>query len=164
MVKVAKSGNKIIRYDRRYADFLIEGANQHIEKLVDREPTMVDLDRFIYEWLDEYGKNGNSTKLLNALNFYNCHIGHQCQMQKIENKLRLVFIAHMPHKPHPAMFVAYMFPNIVSRGWMENVKRCANPECTKFYQGRSNVKWCSPRCGSHFRVKKMRKKNRKDEI
>lgn len=162
-IYVLKDGKKPMAYDRRFADFLIEGANQHIQELKDREQDQIELDKFIYDWMVEYEKHGASVKLLNALNYYLSPVGHQCHLQKNGEKLNLVFVAHIPHKPHPAMFVAYMFSNMTSRGWLEGLKRCASTDCQQFFIGRSNVKWCSKSCGSRSRVKKMRKKNRSQD-
>ncbi|MBX2988844.1 MAG: CGNR zinc finger domain-containing protein [Bdellovibrionaceae bacterium] len=71
-----------------------------------------------------------------------------------------MFVAHIPHEPPPTVFASYMFSNMTSLGWLEGLKRCRNPECQQFFIGRPNVKWCSKSCGSLYRVRQKRKRDK----
>lgn len=148
------------RYDRRSVSYLTEGANNHIKQFEGRDSIQTAHDEFIYWCMDEYFKNGASPALLNILNGNICFIGHQCHIDASKKKLEAVFVAHIPHNPHPTIFAAYMFSNMTSLGWLEGLKRCKNPECQQFFIGRTNAKWCSKNCGSLYRVKRKRKKDR----
>lgn len=50
--------------------------------------------------------------------------------------------------------------NLLACGAFVGLKRCGSKECQKYFIGKSNKRWCSSACGSRFRVKKMRKKNK----
>lgn len=147
------------RYDRESVPFLIEAANNHVNKLQGRDSTQSLLDEFIYWCMDEYLRNGASVALLNTLNRNISVIGHQCHVMP-GDKFAAIFVAHIPHQPPPTVFAAYMFTNMTSLGWLNGLKRCSSIDCQQFFIGRPNVKWCSKTCGSRSRVKKMRKRNK----
>lgn len=149
-----------IRYDRRFRSFLLEGANNHIKSLPDREPKQAKMDEFIYWCMDEFLKHGPSAKLLNTLNRNICVVGHQCHVMPTNKKINAMFVAHIPHNPPPTVFAAYIFSNMTSLGWLDGLKRCRNPECQQFFIGRSNVKWCTKSCGSLYRVRQKRKRDK----
>lgn len=150
-----------IKYDRKFTSYLLEGANNHIRQQKNRDSTQSAHDEFIYWCMDEYLKNGASPILLNTLNRNICIVGHQCHIMPLKGKkLVAMFVAHIPHKPPPTVFAAYMFSNMTSLGWLEGLKRCKNPECKYFFIGRSNVKWCSKSCGSLYRVRQKRKRDK----
>ncbi|MEQ1875937.1 MAG: CGNR zinc finger domain-containing protein [Bdellovibrionia bacterium] len=162
--KIDQTGEPIgklpVRYDRRFAPYLIDGANNHIKQLKDRDSIQTEHDAFIHSCMDEFLKNGASRDLINTLNRNIGIIGHQCHVMPSNKKILAAFVAHIPHKPPPNVFAAYMFSNMASLGWLEGLKRCRNPECKQFFIGRSNVKWCSKSCGSLFRVRQKRKKDK----
>lgn len=149
-----------IRYDKRYASYLIEGANNHASNLEGRDQIQIEHDKFIYWCMDEYQRTGASPALLNTLNRNICVVGHQCHVMPANRKLAAIFVAHIPHKPPPTVFASYMFSNMVSLGWLDGLKRCKNPDCRHFFIGRPNVKWCKKSCGSLVRVRRKRKTDR----
>lgn len=149
-----------LRYDKSYVSYLTDGANNHIKQTGGRDVVQVAHDQFIFWCMVEYLKNGASPALLNNLNSNISIVGHQCHVIPLGKKLAAMFVAHIPHKPSPTVFAAYMFSNMTSLGWLEGLNRCKNPDCSQFFIGRPNVKWCSKSCGSLFRVRKMRKKER----
>ncbi len=148
-----------LRYDKSYASYLLEGANNHIQQLDGRDSIQIAHDQFICWCMDEYLKHGASPALLNTLNANISVIGHQCHITPVNKKLSAIFVAHIPHKPPPTVFAAYMFSNMVSLGWLDGLKRCKNPECQRFFVGRPNVKWCKKSCGSLVRVRKKRRRD-----
>lgn len=152
-------GKSPVRYDKRFASYLIDGANNHIKRLKDRDSTQTAHDEFIYWCMNEFFKSGSSPALLNTLNRNISIVGHQCHIMPLGKKLVAMFVAHIPHKPPPTVFASYMFSNMTSLGWLEGLKRCKNPECRLFFIGRSNVKWCSKSCGSLYRVRQKRKRD-----
>lgn len=148
-----------MRYDKSFKSYLTEGANNHIKQLEGRDSIQITHDEFIYWCMDEHLKNGASPLLLNTLNSQVCIVGHQCHIMPQGRKVVAMFVAHIPHKPPPTVFAAYMFSNMSSLGWLKGLKRCLSADCRQFFIGRPNVKWCSKTCGSRSRVKKMRKRN-----
>jgi hypothetical protein len=153
-------GKPPIRYDKKFTSYLIEGANNHINKLEGRDSVQMTHDEFICWCMNEYFKKGASPALLNTLNSHVCIVGHQCHVMHSGKKLVAMFVAHIPHKPPPTVFAAYMFSNMTSLGWLDGLKKCQSDDCQQFFIGRPNVKWCSKTCGSRSRVKKMRKRNK----
>jgi hypothetical protein len=147
-------GKPPIRYDRRFTSYLTEGANNHVKQLEGRDQIQTVHDKFIYWCMNEYLKN-------RALNGNLCFVGHQCHVMPSNKKLVAMFVAHIPNKPHPTIFAAYMFSNMTSLGWLEGLKRCKSPECQQFFLGRSNVKWCKKSCGSLCRVRQKRKRDKR---
>lgn len=162
--KTDRNGNTIKkppeRYDRKFVSYLIDGANNHIKQTKGRDPTQSTHDEFIHWCMSEYIKNGASPALLNTLNRNISVVGHQCHVMPSGKNLIAIFIAHIPHNPPPTIFASYMFSNMTSLGWLDGLKKCKNPDCHQFFIGRSNVKWCSKPCGSLFRVRNKRKRDR----
>lgn len=156
------TGNEIKVYSDKDSSFLIEAANFYIErkKGKDSPHTKPELDAIIYEFMDEYYRNGLTDYLLNKLNEIIRNVRIQCLVENIENKLSAVHVAYIPNNPSPIVFGAYMFSHITSLGGLKGLKRCLNKDCLNFFIGRTNAKWCSNSCGSMYRVNKMRK-NRK---
>jgi CGNR zinc finger len=153
-------GKPPVRYDKKFLSYLIEGANNHVKQIKDRDPTQTAHDEFIYWCMNEFFINGSSPALLNTLNRNISIVGHQCHIMPSGKKLVAMFVAHIPHKPPPTVFASYMFSNMTSLGWLEGLKRCKNPECQQFFIGRPNVKWCSKSCGSLYRVRQKRKRDK----
>jgi len=153
------TGSELKLYSDKESSFLVEAANFHIERNngKDSPDTITDLDAFFYECMDEYCKHGASDDLLNKLNEILRNVKIQCLVENIDNKLKAVHVAYMPHNPPPLIFGAYMFSHVVSLSGFDGLKRCHNKDCLKFFIGRTNAKWCSNSCGSKYRVKKMRK-------
>lgn len=149
---------KLETYGSSDAMFLIEAANLHLDsKNCNNSPdTTTILNAFIYECINEFYQNRVSDTLLNKLNKILWNVRIQCLVENIENKLSAVHVPYIPPNLPPLVFGAYIFSNIVSRGWLENLKRCQNNDCLKFFLGRTNAKWCASSCGSKYRVKKMR--------
>ena len=69
-------------------------------------------------------------------------------------------IADMSRIPTPTETAALMFSEQLVMGNLENLKRCAQEECNKFFIGRANRRWCSDSCGSKSRVRTKRKRDR----
>lgn len=162
---ISQDGN-LKFYSKNDAQFLIEAANNHIDRrnrksnLNNCPKTMLVLDAFIYDCMDEYFLNGASDNLINMLNKNQESVRYQCLVEKnTKNSLFAVYIAHLSFNPPPNVFAACMFSNITSLGGLEGLKRCQSAKCQKFFIGRSHVKWCSKGCGSRDRVTKMRSKN-----
>ncbi|MDP7322268.1 MAG: CGNR zinc finger domain-containing protein [Bacteriovoracaceae bacterium] len=159
-IYVIKDEKEPQRYDKSSVHFLIDGANSHLTNNGDRPKDKVALSKSIFNLMSEYEKNGPTNQLINELTKFLEPVRYQCIIQRINRKLVTFHVAHLQHHPDPGILACYLFSNMVSLGWFENLKRCQSSECNKFFLGRSNVKWCSKTCGSRARVKKMRKKNK----
>ena len=60
----------------------------------------------------------------------------------------------------PHEIAAYNIANQIVIGGLEKLKRCQLPACNRFFLGPRNAKWCSVSCGSLYRVRQKRKRER----
>lgn len=154
-----KTGQELKLYSSDESSFLIEAANYHVKQDngINCRSTPPELSSFICECMEQYYQEGISDLLLNKLNDILKDVRIQCLIENVEDRLVAIHIAHLPINPSPRIFGAYMFSNITSLGGLDNLKRCQQTSCCKFFIGRPNAKWCSETCGSRHRVEKMRK-------
>jgi predicted RNA-binding Zn ribbon-like protein len=68
-------------------------------------------------------------------------------------------IADMNRPPNVEVLAAHAFAHLLTNGGLKGLKRCALPDCEKFFIGRPNAKWCSKSCGSKHRVRRKRKRD-----
>lgn len=50
---------------------------------------------------------------------------------------------------------------IIAEGFTDKVHRCALKECRKYFVGDPRARWCSTTCGSKYRVRKKRRKDKR---
>ena len=62
----------------------------------------------------------------------------------------------------PEIGVAYGVAHLLALGALDGLKRCRMQSCQKFFIGPPNKESCSKKCGSHFRVKRKRKEDKKN--
>lgn len=117
------------------------------------------------EWFDLFIDKGITKEVVARLN---SRIGHIQFIHVLEPSPKGLpnwrRIANADKINDPELSIAYGIAHLLSAGAFKGLKRCRRKECQKYFVGRPNKKWCSDNCGSHSRVRKMRKKNRKDEI
>lgn len=159
-ILVIKDGKKPIRYDKDSIDFLIDGANDHLQGEKIQPKSKAALAKSLFNLMTEYEQNGPTNQLIDELNKFIEPIKHQCIIGRKNQKLTRTYVAHLKHQPDPGTFACYLFSSMSSLGWLDGLKRCQSSDCKKFFIGRSNVKWCSKTCGSRSRVKKMRRRKK----
>lgn len=117
------------------------------------------------EWLDLFINKGITKEVVARLN---SRIGHIQFIHVLEPATKGLpnwrRIANGDKIDDPELSIAYGVAYLLAAGSFQGLKRCEFKECQKFFIGRPNKKWCSDSCGSHSRVKKMRKRNKKNEI
>lgn len=59
----------------------------------------------------------------------------------------------------PEAMAAYEFANQLAIGGLADLKCCQMSDCSRFFLGRPNAKWCSTACGSRHRVRQKRKRD-----
>jgi hypothetical protein len=69
------------------------------------------------------------------------------------------FIVDFTQEMLPDEAAAVLFSHLLSIGALTNVRRCEMKECSRFFVGRPNTKWCSKSCGGKYRVRKKRKRD-----
>ncbi len=117
------------------------------------------------EWFDMFLEKGITKEVTSKLN---SRIGHvqflHVLSHSTDGSLHWRRIANGDKIDDPEISIAYMMAHLLSSGEFKGLKRCERKECEKYYIGRPNKRWCSESCGSHFRVKRMRKKKNQDQI
>jgi predicted RNA-binding Zn ribbon-like protein len=114
-----------------------------------------------HEWLEVFLTNGVTDEVVKRLNSRIAHVRYHH------------FLMHSPNGPpfwrrvangdqidDPELAIAYGVAHLLAAGAFEGLKRCRLKTCQKFFVGRPDAKWCSKACGSKFRVKKKRKRDR----
>ena len=120
---------------------------------------------FAREWFDSIIDKGNTKEILAELNTRIGHVRFHHVLSFSSNGLPTWrYVANGDEIDHPELSIAYGVAHLLASGAFVGLKRCRLEECQKYFIGKSNRIWCSDSCGSHYRVYKMRKKNRKDEI
>ena len=56
--------------------------------------------------------------------------------------------------------MTYWVANLIADGTLNRLKRCEFKECRKYFLGNAKAKYCSDRCGSNVRVRKLRSKSK----
>lgn len=117
------------------------------------------------EWFDLFIDKGLTKDVIEELNKPISHIRyHHLLTYSAKGPPRWQHIANGKEIYDPQLAVAYVISHLLAAGAFAGLKRCKLKECQKYFVGKPNKKWCSDKCGSHFRVKKMRKRNDKDQI
>lgn len=112
------------------------------------------------EWFDLFIDKGITDDVKNKLNSRIAHVRfHHVLMRSKKGTLSWRYVANADEIDDPELGIAYCVAHLLASGAFKGLKRCGLKSCQNYFIGKSNHKWCSTGCGSHFRVKKMRKKN-----
>lgn len=116
----------------------------------------------IHDWFEIFVNDGITEKAIKHLNARIQHVRFYHVLQYSKNGLpHWRYIADSKSMTSdPELQSAYGITHLLAIGALKNLKRCALKDCRKFFIGRPNVKWCSKSCGSLFRVRKKRKKEK----
>jgi predicted RNA-binding Zn ribbon-like protein len=147
---------------------LIRMANKALVEKIDinSELTFSDAEcALAKEWFDIFLDKGITKEVISRLNSRIGHVHFLHVLSHTPNELpHWRRIANGDRIDDPEISIAYMMAHLLASGEFKNLKRCEHETCNKYFIGRVNKTWCSDRCGVHFRVKKMRKRNDKDQI
>ena len=118
-------------------------------------------DIIAYEWFEKFVELGVTEEVIKDLNK---------RISWVEYKRALMHsktghpywreVADARSLSHPDLKVTYMVSHLLAIGALEGLKRCKLKDCRKFFIGPANRTWCSKSCGSLFRVRQQRKKNK----
>ena len=127
--------------------------------------SQLTLDEFecalIKEWFDSFIDIGFTKEVIANLNARISHVNyHHVLMYSSKGLPYWRNVANADQIINPEVGIAYCVSHLLASGAFQGLKRCKLKECQEYFIGKSNQKWCSSNCGSHFRVKKMRKKNK----
>lgn len=117
------------------------------------------------EWFDLLIDNGATKEVIVRLNSRIAHVRfHHVLMHSPKGRPYWRHVANADQIDDPELSIAYAIGHLLAVGAFKGLKRCGLEKCQNYFIGKSNKKWCSDSCGSHFRVKIMRKRNNKDQI
>ena len=127
-------------------------------------PRVSDEEAFCIEvndWMCELVDNGVTDEMIEELNssLNDLRYVHVLMRSEDGKPYWQRNIADMNRPPNVVVLAAHAFAHLLTSGGLNGVKRCAMPDCEKFFIGRPNAKWCSKSCGSKHRVRRKRKRD-----
>lgn len=144
---------------------LIDAANAAVinEETKTRKLTYDEYFKIIiHDWFEIFVNEGITEKVIKHLNQRIQHVRFHHVLKHSEDGLPYWrYIADSNSvMSDPELQSAYGITHLLSIGALKNLKRCGQKDCQKFFIGRPNLKWCSKSCGSLYRVRQKRKKDR----
>lgn len=116
----------------------------------------------IHDWFEIFVNDGITEKVVKHLNHRLSHIRYHHIL--IHSKEGLPYWRYIANSESimvdPELQSAYGITHLLAIGALKNLKRCEMKDCQKFFIGPPNRKWCSKSCGSLFRVRQKRKKDK----
>lgn len=129
---------------------------------VAHDPKDSELCKTLEAWMSQLTSKKDRTQIINEINQLTGRIRylHVLDIDQENHAFWHYQITDMSRIPTPSETAALMFSEQLVMGNLEDLKRCAQSECKKFFIGRKNKKWCSDACGSKSRVRTKRKRDR----
>lgn len=155
---------QLIGWGAADAKNILKSANEAVvsEEIRNRGTYKQVADMVAYEWLERLVKEGVSKQLMDDLNKPISHIEYRRALMLSKDGhifWRQVAVENDDLR-HPQLKAIYVISHLLAIGALKNLKRCELKDCRRFFIGPTNRKWCSKSCGSLFRVKKKRKKDK----
>ena len=113
------------------------------------------------EWFDSFIDNGLTKDVIDKLNLRIAHVRYHHVL--IHSPKGLPYwrrVANADQILDPELSIAYAMAHLLASGAFEGLKRCGLKDCQKYFIGRPNLKWCSKSCGSLYRVRRKRKRDK----
>ncbi len=146
--------------------YLIEIANKYLGNNKFKTDYELSDHRFGYylgNWMSRYVKEGYTRKMirdlqdnLDGIRFY--HMLIPAIPTRGKPLPYWEFSAHMEDFKDAESEAAYAFAHQLTFDGFKGLKRCLKKDCRRFFIRRRDAKWCSDKCGSHYRTIKNRKK------
>lgn len=116
----------------------------------------------IHDWFEIFVNDGITEKVIKHLNARISHIRYHHVLMHSKNGLPYWrYVANSDSiMTDPELQSAYGITHLLAIGALRNLKRCEMKDCNEFFIGAPNKKWCSKKCGSLFRVRQKRKKDK----
>lgn len=127
-------------------------------------------DRFLAElraWLERYlaeENGGLSDRFLDKLNADLREIHYTrvvLPLDLLPSEIGVpqnAYIRRSNPNNRPEALAADDFSKLLTSGELKRLKRCQLEDCKNYFLGPPQAKWCSPSCGSKFRVRRKRKR------
>jgi hypothetical protein len=142
--------------------FLLEAANRFLDKSDFEREILISEDHFydkiVCLLMTRLVQEEVTNTLVDDLNRLTEKIQYQHRLKFLKGDLPYgVYIANIRSSFSPDVLAAFAFSQQLAMGSFVGLKRCLLLKCQRFFIGRPNAKWCSKKCGSSYRVSKMRK-------
>jgi predicted RNA-binding Zn ribbon-like protein len=134
------------------------------------EATETTAETLVYgnlrKWLNRFVDEGLTEGFLDDLNrvLHKTRYAKYILPQRLDTKNigrpHTQFIAEISANPNPQVIAADDFSKLLTSGALDYLKRCHLKECGNLFLGTTNKKWCSKSCGSKYRVREKRQKDR----
>lgn len=113
-------------------------------------------------WFDLFIDKGFTKSVIDKLNSRIAHVWHHhVLIPSSDGSLpSWRHVANADRIDDPELAIAYSVAHLLACGALDGLKRCELDECKNYFIGKTNVKWCSKSCGSLFRVRRKRKRDR----
>lgn len=158
------SKGRLIGWGEADVKNLLKNANKaKAENLeLDSEITLHEAECiFTREWFDSFIDKGLSKEIIDKLNSRIAHVRyHHILMHSSKGSPYWRRVANADQMQEPELWIAYSMAHLLTCGAFEGLKRCGLIECQKYFIGRPNTKWCSKNCGTNYRVRQKRKKDK----
>lgn len=152
------------KIEQRY--FSVEDILSAVNGEVRREPLVARAYDALREWMRKYLESGCSDEFLDELNQSMKQIPVQRHVvpgdffSATSDAPQCLYVPHFSQNDSPEAVAAHDFSKLITGGNLRRLKQCHSSECDNFFLGPPQSKWCSKRCGSSFRVKKKRKRDK----
>ena len=127
-----------------------------------------DGDKQALHWIRRLERYGPTASLLRDLAKPINHIQLTASLEVVEDREKLSF--RWRHEPpehwtlNPELYYAGIFIYLLGIGALDGLKRCSLKECRKYFVGNAKAVWCSDKCGSKYRARRMRKRNKERQM
>ena len=148
-------------------DEIIAAVNRGIKgEWGDTTPKAIIL-RKLHEWICRYIEEGATEDLFNELNsdlhhvqYFNYVVPPDFYSSQGEEP-QSVYVVNSNIAYTPETTAAKEISKLITYGMLNRIKRCQLPGCENIFVGPPQAKWCSKTCGSKYRVREMREKQRR---
>jgi len=116
-------------------------------------------------WLLEYYRDGISEGLVSRLNEELIKLKTFCWLEYVPTSGQTEWqILPGGDQTEPRAMAAHKLGQLLTAGYLDNLKRCASDECHKFYVRNPKAKYCSDTCASRERVRTKRKRDKERQM
>lgn len=162
-------GGRISVWDDGVEWALVEAANEGLKRFLEETtlylPERMIFERAVAQWLTRLLNDGVTARLIDELNKQTAHIRYRRLLNLDEGgSPRWDEIADLGNDIEPESKAAYAISHLLGSGAFQRLRQCRADACDRFFLGPPNAKWCSPRCGSRFRGRDKRKRDRESGV
>ena len=145
---------------------LVKNANRAKEENLKSKPLPITIREaeclLALEWFELFFEKGITEEVIKKINSRISHVRyHHVLMHSTKELPYWRRIANGDQIDDPELSIAYGIAHLLAAGAFKQLKRCKLQTCQDFFiSSRPDAKWCVKSCGSVYRVRQKRKKDR----